>query len=454
MSNNDEALKYAQQALGAFREIKDRYGEMRALSFVGMVYANNDDFPSAIRYEQETLKYYRKSGNIRSEGLALGKIGMYYRTLHKWSCAWEYNEKALKIFYKLGAQDHVAGALMEMGKNYQGRGMARISLRYYNEAIELTKKNRYLQGQARALIAQGTAYCELGELEAAENSFRFALAIGREISDSRFENEALDKLAQLGKDQRTEAEAMAKTRPIFGDDERIYEPGAMHTREEATAYDNIMKTYDFWMNRPQVQTVRGLLAKGNFGSLLDIGCGTGQIAISVAKCQLGLQVFGMDLSPTMLAVATENAKRNGMSKRVRFLRGNATNIPMRDDSLDMVINSHMLHHLSDPIPLLREMRRIVKPGGTLLMRDLLRLPRGLVEFCVAVLGLPYDRLMKAEYRDSFYASYSWREYKEMFERAGWLGAKISFRFPHFVAVIEQNVNKTTTVLTAAKGLTG
>lgn len=93
------------------------------------------------------------------------------------------------------------------------------------------------------------------------------------------------------------------------------------------------------------------------GRLLDVGCGSGQLLQFMQS--LGWQVDGVDFD----AKAAENAKSKGVQVHVGDLRAQG----FSDDCFDAVTMSHFIEHVHDPISLLRECRRILKPGGQLVV---------------------------------------------------------------------------------------
>lgn len=114
--------------------------------------------------------------------------------------------------------------------------------------------------------------------------------------------------------------------------------------------------------------------------LLEIGCGTGNLALLVARLHPGVEVTGLDPDRRALARARRKAARRGTP--VRWDRGFAQELPYPDATFDRVLSSLMLHHLEadDKVAALREARRVLRPGGTLHVVDLAAAgaPRGLV----------------------------------------------------------------------------
>lgn len=110
------------------------------------------------------------------------------------------------------------------------------------------------------------------------------------------------------------------------------------------------------------------LAAGRPGErALDLCCGTGDVAFALAR--QGVETVGLDFSGPMLAVAARRLKTAPPNSPVKFLRGDAQNIPFPDASFDIVTISYGLRNLADWETGLREMQRVARPGGRLLVLD-------------------------------------------------------------------------------------
>ena len=103
-------------------------------------------------------------------------------------------------------------------------------------------------------------------------------------------------------------------------------------------------------------------------SILDLGCGTGTLALSIARECVETQVWGLDADKAALRIA--RLKRNA-GLRVHWSHGLAQAAPFSDGAFDAVVSSLFFHHLTrtDKVAVLREVLRILRPGGRILFAD-------------------------------------------------------------------------------------
>jgi ubiquinone/menaquinone biosynthesis C-methylase UbiE len=107
-------------------------------------------------------------------------------------------------------------------------------------------------------------------------------------------------------------------------------------------------------------------------SVLDVGCGTGEVTLLAKIRTKQGSVYGIDPSPEMIAVARKKAASKRLD--IDFRMGVIEALPFPDSSLDVVTSSLMMHHLPEPLKErgLAEIYRVLKPGGRLLIADFLR----------------------------------------------------------------------------------
>ena len=101
--------------------------------------------------------------------------------------------------------------------------------------------------------------------------------------------------------------------------------------------------------------------------VLDVGCGPGTITVDLAGRVAPGRVVGLDVSPAPLDEARSLAERSGVD--VEFGVGDVYALEAADGSYDVVHAHQVLQHLTDPVAALREMARVVRPGGLVAVRD-------------------------------------------------------------------------------------
>lgn len=106
------------------------------------------------------------------------------------------------------------------------------------------------------------------------------------------------------------------------------------------------------------EAVFAAIAEADPDDVLEVGCGEGELAERIAR-ELGAAVVAMDQSERMVALALER----GVDARV----GDAQDLPFEDARFDVVVAAWMLYHVPDLNRALREMRRVLRPGGRLVV---------------------------------------------------------------------------------------
>lgn len=132
-----------------------------------------------------------------------------------------------------------------------------------------------------------------------------------------------------------------------------------------------MNLYDRWilppvldlvMRQHQLAKYRRRVVTAASGQVLEVGVGSG-LNFPLYGKQVEI-VFGIDPSPRLLAIARRRAVIAGV--RAELMQGSATAIPLADKTIDTVVMTWALCSIPDPLLALREMRRVLKPGGRLL----------------------------------------------------------------------------------------
>jgi arsenite methyltransferase len=140
--------------------------------------------------------------------------------------------------------------------------------------------------------------------------------------------------------------------------------------------------------------------------VLDIACGKGTTAFFLAR-EYGCRVIGIDLSDKMIASCRARAEEKEVTGRVNFLLGDGENLPLRDSSFDTVISECSFSLLPNKEMAAREIRRVLKSGGKLVMTDIIL--RGEV-----------SKALRSQVSFACCLAGAWRveEYINLFERVG------------------------------------
>lgn len=150
---------------------------------------------------------------------------------------------------------------------------------------------------------------------------------------------------------------------------RVLEPEAMDTPEEAQDYDAMDHGV---VNAQFVADFLSAHGRCRGGEILDLGTGTARIPIALCQADPRAHVLATDLSAPMLALARRNVAEARLDRRIRCFQGDAKHLAQDDGAFEAVISNSIVHHIPRPGPVVREMVRLLAPGGTLFVRDLAR----------------------------------------------------------------------------------
>lgn len=183
--------------------------------------------------------------------------------------------------------------------------------------------------------------------------------------------------------------------------------------ETVERYDKGAKKY-MW---PEYKYfVRKILSRGKTGGIvLDIGTGSGLLALELAKSKGNtFDIISIDASSNMLERAKKNTTEKGQKNKTQLLLANGAKIPFPDKTFDLVISYASLHHWLEPVSIFDEIERVTKDNGTIIIRDNKRIyTNPLLRFSVWIVS----RFMNRGHREIWYkamaASYTISEIKEI-----------------------------------------
>jgi len=225
---------------------------------------------------------------------------------------------------------------------------------------------------------------------------------------------------------------------------RVLEPESMDSPEEVIAYERIVKRLGFWMEDPIVRILSRLIKGLNRTDfkILDIGGGTGRVSIKTALKIPTCKIWVVDSSPNMFEIARKNISDKKLTDRIIVRQADGKNLPFENNFFDAVICSNMLHHIRDHLVLLKEMKRVVKDKGIIVIRDLIRPgSKFLLNIMVSLVGVFHNSLMKKEYSDSLCASFTVREFEEIIKSSGIEGLRIHRGLVDYVSGYITLINK-------------
>ena len=160
-------------------------------------------------------------------------------------------------------------------------------------------------------------------------------------------------------------------------------------------------------------------------TILDIGCGSGGITLSLAADYRAARVVGVDVEGPVLAKARRRAEARGLTDRVEFVRVEPGPLPFPDAGFDIVFSKDAMIHIADKEALFADIMRILRPGGWLLASDWLIAhddePSPEMKHYVALEGLSFGMASPGRYRRAL-------------EAAGFTGISLRNRNPWYVGV--------------------
>jgi ubiquinone/menaquinone biosynthesis C-methylase UbiE len=140
----------------------------------------------------------------------------------------------------------------------------------------------------------------------------------------------------------------------------VTDPVVEEYRRLAPEYD---ERWSFYVQSSVRETMARLTVRPG-SRVLEVGCGTGALLEQIAGACPDCRIAGVDPVPEMLAVA-----RNRLPAAVELREAWAEQLPFEDASFDLVVSCNMFHYIRHPREALGEMRRVLRPGGELVITD-------------------------------------------------------------------------------------
>lgn len=203
------------------------------------------------------------------------------------------------------------------------------------------------------------------------------------------------------------------------------------------SYDEVAAALSFFQDPRWRRAAVGAIGAGPDDLVLDVACGTGLVSAALVE-RWGCRVVGLDQSAAMLARARRRVEADrSLDERVSLVEGEAESLPFGDRHFDHLTFAYLLRYVEDPAATLRELRRVVKPGGRVSSLEFC-VPRGLWLWpwrLYTRLGLPaLGRLVSRGWYEAgrflgpsiegFYRALPLRRQVELWEAAGIEGVEV------------------------------
>jgi ubiquinone/menaquinone biosynthesis C-methylase UbiE len=152
---------------------------------------------------------------------------------------------------------------------------------------------------------------------------------------------------------------------------------------------------------------------------VDLGCGTADVLIRLARAAPDLHVTGVDGSAPMLALARDAVLASGLTHRIMLAPGRLPGLPVQDHTFDAVLSKDLLHHLPDPSVLWSEVKRLGRPGAAVYVMDLVRpdTPQAARETVDAVVA-GEDPILQEDFYNSLRAAFTIDDVRRQLAEAG------------------------------------
>lgn len=208
---------------------------------------------------------------------------------------------------------------------------------------------------------------------------------------------------------------------------RTLEPEVMDTAEEAADYDAMdhsevnRRFVDDLLTAADGSSVgERLSGAGDQVRILDVGTGTALIPIELFQRSVSATVWAVDLAAEMLVLGEQNVRDAGMHGRILLEQGDGKSLPYGDGEFEIVMSNSIIHHIPEPIDSLREMLRVLSPGGLLFVRDLLRPESDAeVESLVETYAGNENESAKLLFRQSLHAALTVDEMRQLLTDCDW-----------------------------------
>ena len=177
---------------------------------------------------------------------------------------------------------------------------------------------------------------------------------------------------------------------------------------DVSAYDQMMRRM---RARGWIETAEILTFGITSGMAHEVGPGPGYLGLDWLSKTEGTRLVGLEISANMIAMAQRNAQEEGLNERVEYVHGDACKMPFEDAKFDAVFTNGSLHEWAQPLQILNEIARVLKPGARYCISDLRRDMNPLLKGLMWVFTRP--KVMRAGLISSINAAYTEHELRNL-----------------------------------------
>ena len=180
-----------------------------------------------------------------------------------------------------------------------------------------------------------------------------------------------------------------------------------------------VRTYNSMMRRLRdkgwMETDHILTSGITYGLALEIGPGPGYLGLEWLKKTESTMLLAVEISPEMTKIAERNAREYGLEGRVKYVKGDAHQIPFDNNTFDGVFTNGSLHEWSQPIRVFDEIYRVLKPGAKYFISDMRRDMNPFVKQFMKLMVKPKE--IRPGFVSSINASYTTDEIRSVLDQS-------------------------------------
>ncbi len=184
-------------------------------------------------------------------------------------------------------------------------------------------------------------------------------------------------------------------------------------------YDKMMRNL---RDRGWIETDLVLKTGINHGLSLEIGSGPGYLGLEWLKKTEGTTLRALEISADMIEMAEKNAIEYGLQNRVKYVEGDAQEMPFEDNTFDGVFTNGSLHEWSQPCRIFNEVYRCLIPGGKYLISDMRRDMNPFVKWFLKLMTKPKE--IRPGLISSINASYTVQEIQSILSKTDLKSSKV------------------------------